>query len=161
MLNWFKKDPLIHGLTLLFAIPAALILILIGLIIYEFLTLFNPNYEEFGPNVSLYKARECAQIDKQYSVGTECFLAIGHQGMWKNNPKTLAEVVEDVANQYELHPHPNLNELMSDLIAPKPLPALINYPKKGNQWICSLKGSVVPDNKTHKVQATLYKCWPK
>ncbi len=160
MISWFIRNPLLHGLILFLTIPAAFLTIIVFLI-YDLLILFNPNYEEFGPNVSLYKTQGCVDINKPVYINKECFLAIGHEGMWKNNPQTLAKVVEDVANQNDFIHHPNLTQTFQLIFFPKPLPALIGYPKAGNQWICSKNGEIIPDNTTERVQAIVYKCWPK
>lgn len=109
--------------------------------------LSDPNFIENGPQVRLYRAKDCAEIDKGFTDGP-CFLVRWLEGMYKNSTKTLDKVVESAANEKE-------NGLF------KPLPILDGYPKKGTEWSCSAEGKLIPDNSVEIIQSTLYKCWSK
>lgn len=162
-LNWFKKNPLIHGIILLSAIPAAILILVVSIYIYGFAIMFNPNYEEFGPRIALYKAQDCAEINTQ-SIRTSDCLLLGFylESMWKNNPKTLDKVVEGAANVKERDDkQPILIQFISAIIFSKRLPALEGYPEKGNQWICSKNGEIILYNTKELAGQTFYKCWPK
>lgn len=147
MVNWFKKDPLIHGVIAFLLIPLILIFFITVFILYGFLELFNPNFIEYGPQVRLYKAKDCAEIDKGIT-DTSCFLAQWLEGMYRDSTKTLDKVVEAAANEKEYSIF-------------KRLPILEGYPKKGKEWGCSVEGKLIPDNSVEIVQPVLYKCWPK
>ncbi len=159
--SWFKKDPLIHGIILLLTIPGVVMVLVIGFLLYGFVTLFDPNYEEFGPNVSLFKTQSCA-FDDHPQVQNECQLAMGVGGMWKNNPGTLDTEVESVANQPDWSKQTTWLGTVLETVDYKRLPALNGYPKKGNQWTCSKNSQIIPDNTKERVQAKYpYKCWPR
>lgn len=149
MISWLKKDPLIHGIIALLSI---LLILIISWVIHSVLQIYDPNFIEFGPQVVLYKAKNCAEIDKlsyssSPSINNSCYITHWLDGMYKNDTKTLDKIVESAANEQE------------GLF--KPLPALNGYPKKGNEWNCSLDSRLIIDNSKEVVQPALYKCWPK
>ncbi len=163
MLNWFKKDPLLHVFFVLLTIPGIVLVLIIGFLIYGIFELFNPNYEEFGPKILLYKAQNCAEIDKpdNYWNSNQCYITIYHEGMWRNNPDPLSKIVEHAATQPEIKNHPTLWEMISLLTSPKRLPALEGYPQKGAQWVCSKNSQIIADITTEPALQAYYKCWPK
>lgn len=150
MLKWIKRDPVIH-ITCLIILPFAVLLaIFIGLFIYSaFRIFFDPNYEEFGPQVALYEHKDCADIQERI-FNTPCNLALWLESMDIKHPKTLNKAVEEAANAKRL---PNIFQR---------LPKLSGYPNKSSGWECSINGKLIPNNSTEVTQkGTLYKCWPK
>jgi hypothetical protein len=162
-LNWFRKDPYIHSFVLFLSVPIIIFFVIAGIFIYSFLSMFHPDYLEFGPKVALYQAQDCADISKEYPETSDCLLLDFYmESMWKNSPKSLNKVVQGAANAQEYDKNlPIIKQIFSSLINPKPLPALQNYPKKGSQWNCSQKGRIIEDTTKELVTPSQYKCWPK
>lgn len=110
--------------------------------------MFDPNYEEFGPQVALNKSKECAEIDS-LAVNNSCKLIWWLESMDVKHPKTLDKIVEEAANAKNL---PNIFQR---------LPKLSGYPKESSGWKCSVNGIMISDNSKEVTRkGTLYKCWP-
>lgn len=142
-MRWFKKDPLLHGI-LIFLTPV-FIGLFVSLFVYSFIQLFDPNYEEFGPVIALYKSRDCIELDKPYFSASENCLGYARSiSMYKDNPPSLDEgikiAVEGVAKRFE---RSNFNPL-------DPL-----------QWSCSVEGRAISDIQEKVQDKKTYKCWPR
>lgn len=161
ILHWFRKDPLLHGIILLLAVPAIYLVIFFSLAAYWVAVGFNPNFEEYGPNIWLYKAQNCVHIERDYTQPGDCPITTWQEGVWKNNPDRLDYVVSRAVNQEESPRNPNLIQFLTIFIVHKPLPALVGYPKNANQWICSKNGQIIPDLSQAPAPSGIYKCWPE
>lgn len=144
MVSWFKKDPLLHGILILCGSILFAIVVIVSLFTYGLLRLFDPNYEEFGPTIALYKTKDCIEFEKpHFSSSEDCLVYVSNISMYKNNPPSLYEgikrVVSGVSKRFE-----GLNF--------NPLDPL--------EWSCSVEGRVINDVQ-EKLSKKTYKCWPK
>ncbi len=162
-LIWLKKDPFVHSIVLFLSVPIIIFFVIAGIFIYSFLSMFHPDYREFGPKVALYQSQDCADISVEYPETSDCLLLDFYmESMWKNSPKSLDKVVQGAANAQEYDKNQSIiKQIALSLINPKPLSALKNYPKKGNEWNCSQKGRIIEDTANELVIPAQYKCWPK
>lgn len=142
MFKWIKKDPLVHWLAIILTPLFIILLIISGSIIYGVITIFDPNYEEFGPFITLYKSKDCAEPKKpQYG---NCLVYGYGPSIYKNNPPTLYQEIEivtaGVKGRFE---------------------GIDFNPLNASQWECSVDGIII-SNIQEKVQdKKTYKCWPK
>lgn len=136
MLQWIKKYPFIP-LFIGFLLVA-------GLIIYGiYITLFDPNYVEFGPIVAFFKAKNCAKPEKPEWSSGDCLFYARSISIFKNNPPILSQAVKTAIKEVR----GKFNELNFDPLDP-------------SQWICSVDGKLI--DLAEKIQyKKTYKCWPK
>ncbi len=145
MFKWVKKDPLVHWLVIILTPLFIILLIIVGLIIYGLIQLFDPNYEEFGSTIALYKTKDCVELENpSFSASESCFVYASSIGMYKNKPPSLYEgiqrVVRGVSGRFK---------------------GISFNPLDSSQWSCSVEGKII-NNIQEKVQEKkIYKCWSK
>lgn len=141
MIKWFKKAPLLHGLLILCTPLFIGLLVIVGLFIYGFVRLFDPNYVEFGPMIVLYKAKNCAnpEDDSRYGDCSEYGYA---PSIYKNNPPTLYQEIKRV------------------VVSGRSENIDFN-PSGSTQWECSVDGRIINDTQEKVQGKETYKCWPK
>lgn len=141
MLRWIKKDPLIHSLATIFASLFISILIIVGLIGYGFIQLFDPNYEEYGPSITLYKSKDCAEPENQ-QFGS-CLVYGYAPSIYKSNPPTLYQEIKTVI--------PGIKGKFEGISFD---------PLNPSQWECSVDGRIISDLQEKVQDKKTYKCWP-
>lgn len=139
MINWLKKDLLVHGLILVMVPIFFGILFVIGIFVYAFRMMQDPNYVEFGPFISFYESRACASSS---NGNCQSFIGQAVTSIFKNNPPTLANSLGKIVK-----------------VEAK------DYPQNPYLWQCEVGGRIIEDNNEKLIlkdqEQTNYKCWPK
>ena len=136
-----KKDWLKDRSVVFFAGFSLLaVILLVGLLK---VSIFNPDYIEFGPWVSLYPNIDCAKINNS-NTSNDCLLVGSTVSSSRTNPKRLDQALSEILK----------SSAYGD--------TLKIYPKRPEDWQCSHGGNIILNNSEEKAKTHApYKCWPK